>query len=722
MAPSAWFRLSLLADKLGQRPYFVALQRGLALSLPIILVGALAQLLRDPPSRWLQRQVQALLGPQFRALCDILVSATFGIASLVVLMGFSLALTRLHNQRPGVRQVNPAAAAGIIMACFFCVVLPGDGAVPMSFLALDSGLLAALLVATAGGRLFLSLSELRLLRVPSKALGHDPLVGDIFAVLPAGALTIAIFALGKGAAMALLPAGFGDGLLRSLAGAGDSPVFAFGYILVSQCLWLFGIHGPNFLHGLQEQLFDPAGIANMAAASGGGQPPFVFTSQFFHFFTRMGGSGSTICLIAALLLASRSTRSRRFAFLACLPALFNINEPLLFGLPLVFNPVYALPFVLTPVVQALLTYGAVWAGWMPPTSADVIWTTPVLYSGYAVTGSWTGVAVQAVALLAGMALYFPFVRISEDLAYRRSRDVVRSLQGIAEDLETAFKPRRFLDLDGAPGRMAQALASDLERALEGSGQIFLEYQPQVDIATGKVCGVEALLRWQHPQYGRIPPPVVATLAEDMGAAQALGMRVLSLACRQRAAWRESLPDDFAMSVNVSPGQLPDPEFGGRVLAMVRESGMTPCMLGLEITEGTALGSAVYAFDSLRQLREQGVKIALDDFGMGHTSLHYLRQLPLDAVKLDRSLVIAGSGEVNEHIVRSLVELSRGLGVSIVAEGVENAEQLQWLEDAGCSRFQGYFFSPPLAGQTCLDFVLAWNARHGRRGAAARPAD
>lgn len=705
-----WSHPLALTDSMGRWPYFLALQRGLSPALPLILIGAVAQLIQYPPWPWLQWQLVDLFGPKLFQLCGQLTAATFGIASLVVLVGFSVALTQLHNERAAYRNVSPAAAAAVVLACFFVMVLPAGNERLLDAFAMDKGLFVAVVVASLGGKLFLWLSGWRRLRVSQEALGSDPLVGEMLVTLPAAMLCILFFALAKVLLAHAMPAStdalVGEWTSALLARSEDSPVLALAYTTVSQLLWFFGLHGPNVLHVMQDRVFEPAATANIVAYVMGAEPPFVFTSSFFHFFTRIGGSGSTLCLIVALLLASNSTRSRKFAVLALLPAIFNINEPLLLALPLVFNPVYVLPFVLVPAVQAMTAYGAILAGWMPKTGYEVIWTTPALYSGYAVTQSLSGTLVQLLCLLVGVAMYLPFVRIADELAHRRGREVLRSLQRIAENPESALKARRLLHLDGEEGRMARALASELEGAFEDTSQVFLHYQPQIDISTGRACGVEALLRWRHPHCGPIAPPVTVTLAEDIGCVDRLGLRILRLACRQRAAWRGKVPADFVMSVNVSPGQLADPGFDRKVLEVLAETGLPPQALELEITESTVLAADVRAPESLRRLRQQGVKIALDDFGMGHTSLHYLRQLPLDAVKLDRSLADVAPDSVNEHIVRSIVDLSRALGLSMVVEGVEDKRQLDRLAALGCTRFQGYYFSRPLEPRECLREVRA----------------
>lgn len=701
-----------IIERIDRRPYFVAIRRGLALPLPLVMVGALALLLRFPSTGGMRRFLTEAFGLHLNSFCDSLLAGTFGIGSLVTLYGFTDALTNLHNQRIGHRLVNPTVAAIVVVSCFFTLIAPYGNTTLVAALSLDQGLFGAILIASLGGSFFLKLCDIRFLRIPPNHLSSDPLVGDVFSVMPAGMVAILSCAILKAS---LVGAGWSNfvGPLSALPAASFSTLsnslpFGVGYETVSQVLWLLGIHGPNALNTVQQNVLTPASIANVTALASGGHPQFVFTHEFFSVFARMGGSGGTLSLILGLLLASRTVRGRKLALFMILPALFNVNEPLLFGLPLVLNPVYAIPFVLVPIVQILIAYAAIVAHLLPKTGYSIAWTTPALYSGYAVTGSLSGTLVQLLSLAAGTAIYVPFVRIADHLAARRGQDVLTSLLHIAESPEMNVKAKRCLDLPGDEGRMVAALASDLDDALKKDTQIFIEFQPQVDFETGRVFGAEALLRWEHPFLGRIAPPIVVTVAEDVDLIDRLGLRILSLACRQRGAWRDVLPDDFVIAVNLSPRQLLDRNFHRKVIEILSLEHLSPSVLELEITESTMLLPDFTAIENLKRLREAGVKLALDDFGMGHTSLHYLRMLPLDTVKIDRSLADVYPGSVNEHIVRSIADLSRTLSLSLVVEGVENESQLRRLSDLGCGRFQGYFFSRPLAANVCCDFVLGAN--------------
>jgi len=216
--------------------------------------------------------------------------------------------------------------------------------------------------------------------------------------------------------------------------------------------------------------------------------------------------------------------------------------------------------------------------------------------------------------------------------------------------------------------------------------------------------VEALLRWNHPIYGSIAPPIAIALAEDTARINQLGLFILTEACEQRAAWKDSVPANLTMSVNVSPKQLQDPEFADKVMVILRKTELEPELLELEITESSMLEPDAHVLEMLRQLQEYGIRVAIDDFGMGHASLRYLRAFPVNTIKIDRSLTEGAAGDVNEQIVRSVLELSRSLNIAAVVEGVELYEQLQRFTTMGCTTFQGYYFSKPLTGEKCLAFI------------------
>ncbi len=244
-------------------------------------------------------------------------------------------------------------------------------------------------------------------------------------------------------------------------------------------------------------------------------------------------------------------------------------------------------------------------------------------------------------------------------------------------------------------RERKALEQDLLHALE-RGELELEYQPQFDIRSRRMFGVEALLRWRHPERGRIGPDQFIPLAEDTGLIIPIGRWVLEQACRQAVAWHRQGAAGLRIAVNLSPVQFRDPQLVDQIAGILEQSGLPPALLELEITERVLLAETEGNLEVLGQLKHLGVRISIDDFGIGHSSFNYLRCFPFDEIKLDRSFVGALSHDPSSQaILRAFLTLGRGLGLDSIAEGVESAEQLSVLDAEGCHLAQGYYFSPPV---------------------------
>jgi diguanylate cyclase (GGDEF)-like protein len=251
------------------------------------------------------------------------------------------------------------------------------------------------------------------------------------------------------------------------------------------------------------------------------------------------------------------------------------------------------------------------------------------------------------------------------------------------------------------------LEKDLRVALE-QRQLSLHYQPMYDLQSGKLVKFESLLRWKHPEKGFISPAEFIPLAEESGMIVTLGAWVLEEACRQAKAWVDlGLP--YKVSVNVSLLQFSHPNFVLAVLNAVKETGLLPTYLELEITESVLMSQPTEVNKILMRLKDEGIQLAMDDFGTGYSSLAYLRDLPIDTVKIDKSFVQKLDAQNTEPFSRALVEtivgLAKHLDLEVVAEGVETAEQVEMLKQLGCNIGQGYYFSKPIPPNDLERFIL-----------------
>ena len=239
------------------------------------------------------------------------------------------------------------------------------------------------------------------------------------------------------------------------------------------------------------------------------------------------------------------------------------------------------------------------------------------------------------------------------------------------------------------------MEGELRKAV-GTDQLFLNYQPLVEVRSGRVVGMEALLRWRNPELGNVPPDRFIPQAETSGLIVPIGRMVLSTACRAARSWAEAGFSRIKICVNVSPRQFQDAGFIDDVRSVLAETGLAPASLELEITEGLLLAERSDVGNLLNELRDMGVKLSIDDFGTGYSSLSYLERFPFDTLKIDRSFMV-GMLERHERkvLVETIVTMASGLGLEVIAEGVETSEQLAHLAAIGCDIAQGYLFSRPV---------------------------
>ena len=241
------------------------------------------------------------------------------------------------------------------------------------------------------------------------------------------------------------------------------------------------------------------------------------------------------------------------------------------------------------------------------------------------------------------------------------------------------------------------LEADLRQALE-RGELRVHYQPVVSLRSRRIVEVEALVRWQHPTRGLIAPGDFVPLAEETGLIVSIGQWVLKQACQQAVAWHAACPQTppLIVGVNVSPRQLQMPNFAEEVAQMLRDTRLPAGRLMLEITEGVLMQDLEASIAILGQLKASGVRLAIDDFGTAYSSLAYLKRMPLDVLKIDRSFVTdLVSNEEDRAIARAIISLAKSLRLSITAEGIENVEQAALLQAWGCERGQGYHFAKPM---------------------------
>ena len=253
------------------------------------------------------------------------------------------------------------------------------------------------------------------------------------------------------------------------------------------------------------------------------------------------------------------------------------------------------------------------------------------------------------------------------------------------------------------GRLA--VENEMRHALD-KGQFEVYYQPQVSVQDQRIRGMEALIRWNHPSRGIVPPGEFIPIAEESGLIGPISEWVLNAACRQACLWRESELPPITMAVNLSARQIEHPQFVDKFTECLRDHDMTGQGLEIEITESTLMRDMDGSIEKLRRLAELGVEISIDDFGTGYSSLSYLKKLPLHTLKIDRSFIHDLNGHMNNGstIVAGIAAMAKGLNLNVVAEGVETRAQLEYISTLGCDAYQGYLFSRPVAAVKATEIL------------------
>ncbi|MBU6440128.1 MAG: PTS sugar transporter subunit IIC/EAL domain-containing protein [Betaproteobacteria bacterium] len=673
--------------------WLMAARDGFVALLPLTFLRVLAVLASSFPLAAYQQAMSRAFGAGWHQHLDHANLAFLGIFGIALCAVTAVQLAYRLPVPAGLGGRQPPLMVAVCAVVNFVVVsaVVNDGAVNFGF----GSMLMGLAVGVATAELLHLAERWRLMDLVRLPYDTD---ASLYHALRLGPPMVLIGLLMFAAAQAWmhLP-GLGAhplGPLAAWAQAREAGVWVLSVAaaLINQLLWFVGLHGSMAMDAYASRdLFAPDGAAYAAAMA---------WRPMFNGFVMLGGSGATLGLLLAIAIGSRDRAQRGIAKLALLPSLFNINDILLYGLPLVLNPVYLLPFLGVPVLLSLLAVGAVQGGWVHMQDPGFVWTTPALLSGWLLTGSWRGVALQVLEIALGTACYLPFVRRA-DARLRQAR--ARAFESAKREILGGELPASAWH--GQSRMIARGLLDDLRAALAGD-QLWLAFQPMHDRA-GWAIGAEALLRWDHPRHGSVPPALIVRLAEQSGDMLRLGRWVLERACAAKARWNEAGHRGLSMAVNLSPLQLTDPLLARHLQRCLDRYGLDPAEIELEITETLALPDGQAVDGVLGELEATGVRLAIDDFGMGSSSLLYLRRFEVHAIKIDGSLTRdLLDNPTNADIIRTIVMLGRARDVQVVAEFVETVQQRRALEAMGCDVFQGWYHSAPLDEARCIDYFSA----------------
>ena len=678
------------------------IKTSLSMVLPILFIGSITVLLNGFPVQGYQDFLNNFLGGALRTIILTIQQTTVGV--LAVYLTVALSLCYMNQTEEGERLV---LKFGCVLGCltgYFILVGFFAGEPDLSLLS-GQGVFSALLAGIIGSMLFQKFASVFQTKKMIFVDGADSVFNAaLHVILPFFAVVLCFSVFN-----CIITGGFGihsiqqlfmkavDGIFMKMSRSYFSGLL---FIFLISVMWFFGIHGNNVLNQVADDMF----VAII--------PGEIVSKSFIDTFVNMGGTGCILGLLFASIFFAKRSSTKKLSRMAFLPNVFNIGELMVFGLPVIYNPMLLIPFVMVPILCFSNAYLLTAVGFMPHVTQEVVWTTPALFSGYVATGSFRGVIVQILNILISVACYAPFVVMYEKKSLDESSSAMNELVGILKKSEETTEEVTLTECEGNAGRLAKLLATDLEvsigassvedEAVGAESPLIMKYQPQFD-NTGACIGAEALLRWNHSRYGIVYPPLVIHLAKESDNLYDLETYIIEKSVKDSKAFRECYGDKFKLSVNVTVTTLYDKRFVQFLEDLAWRYVLKPGNICIEITEETELVTSEETGNLIKKIRSFGYTFALDDFSMGHTSLQYLQHNQFDLVKLDGNLVKSIlSNDRTKEIINSIVYLSKSLDFRVLAEFVETEEQKQALEQIGCLLYQGYLYSPAIDKEALLE--------------------
>lgn len=662
-------------------------RHGLAMMIPFILTGGIANALLNLPVKAYQNVISDSF---FAHFLNIMYTGTFGFFSFAMLIALSSSYCMEKNMTVDKTVMYVIVAIGAFGTQLYNI---GGGCntdmlgVKGCFFAIVTALLSCILLE--------KLQKVSLFDFREQTNGVERITALAIDMLIPAAIVIVIFAI---VVQSLVTVFDVDSLYEILSDAmcgffdNVHNEFFKGllYTLLLHIMWAFGLHGSMIL--------EPVATTSFQIGASGE----IFSQSFFYSFVVMGGCGTTICVLIAVLFWVKNTRLRKISELSIFTVIFNINEILTFGIPILLNPILIIPFICTPLLCYTVAYTATYIGIVPPVTHTVPWSVPIIFSGYLGTGSVAGSILQIVMIAAGVAIYVPFLRLNDRLAVRNAKEAMDGLISFIRGKEELNESYELLSQSGRIGQISRMLRHDLRTAIENK-ELYLLIQPQVN-EKGRCIGGEALLRWKHPVYGLIYPPLIIYLAKASDLLEDMEKLIIDMTVFSIAEVSKECGPDFKISMNLTAKSFLW-DVDKYIDKTLKKYNVKPSQLWLEITEQDVLSKATMVIEKMNHLKAQGHVMMIDDFGMGHTSILYLQSGDFGVVKLDGSLVKdILTNATNQQIVSSIVTLADRLHIKIIAEFVETVEQRDKLLELGCKWYQGYLYEKPVPLAEFIDFM------------------
>lgn len=657
---------------------------GLMLSIPVIFIGSFSLLIVSLPVEPYQNFISSFAGGIIKTLFSSIHKVTLGALSIYMAIGTS---ARLCNESKSETGLPPFVCISTVLACFLITVGFLDGNFKIAYLS-GQGMFSAIVSSIIATTCYNFFDSKITGRQKVFSNGMDTFFNYILnSIAPAG-ITISIFAAVNALIIPVFKVECFQSLFikfLSMFFRQDDINYSTGiiYLLFTSLLWFIGLHGGNIVESIVSSTFTNVTDGN------------ILSKTFLDVFSIMGGCGTVIGLLIAILLFAKHKPTKRLALLAAGPIFFNINELILFGLPVIFNTIFLLPFIVAPLATYSIAFIATKIGLVPYVTNTVEWTTPVLISGYLATGSIRGSILQLVNIAVSVMIYCPFVIKSEKIQEAQQKKNYENLINIFKEHEKSSTPIKLLQIHTQEGNIARNLISDFIRAID-TENFQMKYQPQMN-EKGECIGAEALLRWKHPFYNEIYPPLIVSLTNETENLWKLEKVIIKKAMSDYAELENLFGKGLKLSINVTVDSFHQKDFFDYVTNLKKSYNLKDNAICFEITEEMKLKIDDEVTELFKRLKNEGFLFALDDFTMGHTSIQYLQKNIFNFVKLDGSIVKDMiSNPRSKEIVSSIVSLSNSLNFNVIAEYVETKELQEQLHETGCNIYQGYLYSPAVS--------------------------
>ena len=554
--------------KLEQNLALVSIRQGFLLIIPVFMSGAFSLMLLYFPIPAIGDFIRSAWNGNIAIILKLISESTFGLASVYLLIAVTYKYSSNVTRRYGIINV-----LSCITAIASYIALQGIkpeisvDRISSQVLLLShlnvSNVFSAIVCSILSTRSFLFFHEkIKIIKDLTDFTIDMDFRTALRALFPM-ILTVSIFAVFSLILTALFGAANFNNLIKMLTVKLFEPLgrnIGSGLLILflESLFWFFGIHGSNVFLSVNIAIFHDV-------------PGELITQTFFDVFVLMGGCGTSICLVVSLFLYSNLKAQKSLGKCALLPLIFNINEIIVFGLPIVLNPVMFIPFILTPLVSLILSYGAMASGLVPVPQQSVAWTTPVFISGYLATGSIRGLLLQMFTIGAGVLIYAPFIKLDNKIHAQGADKLITEMSELVRDSLDKGKTPNLFGRNDYLSKAAKELAYELRLSIE-KREIELFYQPQHD-NSGRVVSCEALLRWKYSGMNYIFPPLILEIAKQDGCFEMLTNCIIDNAIRDTIAINGKFHKNICVSINIDSAQLGNLDFIKRVIHEVNSRGI-----------------------------------------------------------------------------------------------------------------------------------------------------